>query len=352
MAQRSADQITLTDLTDGVNVILSSEAYAFPGTATNVVPGNTSTKVQALMGASYVDCTVNLANVTKPAGVTVTSTGGVSPTLTIAVAGTVTSGGEVIIPVTVGDLTIEKRFSYSIAFQGVQGPVGETGSTGGKGDKGDPGAPAINVGLKNEAHAIVTNSAGATTAASTIQVDFFAYEGANRVAAIAAVTGLPTGMSVGTNTAATTSADGVLTLNVINAATLGGADSGVVTVTITAKGVAFVVYFSWSKAKQGTTGGVGGTGAPGADAVSLEVTSSNGSVFKNTGVATTLTAKVYKGAVEVSVGAGGVVTGTGVAGTVKWYKNGVYLTGKDSATLAVTAADVPDRAVYEAKLEY
>ena len=98
MAQRASDQITLLDLTDGVSVVMSSEAYSFPGTTSAAIAGSTTTKVQALLGGAYVAASVNVAAVTKPVGVTVTSDNhATAPTLTIAVAGTVTVGGEVLI---------------------------------------------------------------------------------------------------------------------------------------------------------------------------------------------------------------------------------------------------------------
>lgn len=348
MAQRAADQITLTDLTDGVSVVMSSESYAFPGTVAAAIAGSTTTKIQALMGGDYVAASVNVASVTKPAGVTVTSDNhATAPTLTIAVTTAVTTAGEITIPVVVDGLTIEKKFSFSISFTGATGNTGATGGTGLTGGQGIPGVSATLTGLKNESHSVVSTAAGAAAAAVTIQVDFFGYVGATRAAVTAAVGTLPTGMTVGTNTAGTTGADGILTLVVANAATLGGVDSGTVAITLTCNAIPRVSLFSWSKAKQGAAGGTGGTGAAGAAAVSLEVISSLGNVFKNTQVATTLTAKVYQGGVEVT---GGALT---ALGTIKWYKDGsVTALGTTGATLAISAGDVTDRATYEAKLEY
>lgn len=329
MAQRAADQITVVDLTDGVSVVLSAESYSFPGTTTTAVAGSTTTKIQALQGGEYVAASVNVANITKPAGVTVTSDNhATAPTLTIAVSTAVTTGGEIVIPVVVDGLTIEKRFSYSIAFKGANGTAGTS---------------ATLVGLKNEAHAIVTNAAGQTVAASTIQVDFFGYVGAARAAVTAAVGTLPAGITVGTNTPGTTSADGILTFNVASGSTLGGGDSGVITVTLTCNGIARAVLFSWAKAKAGTNGTNGDNGAP---AVTVEVSSSQGLVFKNTQIATVLTAKVYQGGVEVT---GAALT---ALGTIRWYKDGGATSVGSGATLTVSAGDVTDRATYEARLEY
>jgi len=332
MAQRAADQITLVDLTDGVSVVMSSEAYAFPGTTTAAIAGSTTTKIQAIQGDQYVAASVNVASITKPTGVTVTSDNhATAPTLTISVANTVTTGGEITIPVVVSGLTIDKKFSFSIAFKG------ETGQGG------SAGKDATLVGLKNEAHSIVTNSSGATVGTSSISVDFYGWVGSSRAAVTAAVGTLPSGITVGTNTPGTTTADGILTLNVASGSTLGGTDTGTIPITLTCNGIARVQVFSWAKAKQGAQGG---TGSAGADAVTVEVHSSAGLVFKNTSVATTLTARVYKGGTEV--------TGTALTalGTINWYKDGGATAVGTGVTLTVAAGDVTDRATYEARLEY
>ena len=199
MAQRAADQITLMDLTDGVSVIMSSESYSFPGSTTGALAGSTTTKIQAIVGDEYKAASVNVANVTKPAGVTVTSDNhATAPTLTISVTTSVTTAGEITIPVVVEGLTIEKKFSFSIAL---------------KGATGTPGVSPTLAGLKNEAHTIVTNPAGATLAASTIQVDFYGYVGTTRSPVTATVGTLPSGMTFGTNTAGTAVADGVLQID-------------------------------------------------------------------------------------------------------------------------------------------
>lgn len=252
MAQRAADQVTLIDLTDGVSVILSSESYSFPGTTSAAIAGSTTTKIQALMGDVYVPATVDVAAITKPAGVTVTKdTSTTAPTLTISVANTVTAPGEVVIPVVVGELTIEKRFSFSIAFKGTTGADGATGATG-------AGATSVIQGI--DAIALPTDLSGNTTSASTITIPFAGYIGANRAAATVAVSGLPTGITAGTNTAATTSADGSLILNVASASNLGGNDTGVITLTYTVNGLTFIRRLTWAKAKQGSTGATGATG--------------------------------------------------------------------------------------------
>lgn len=95
----------------------------------------------------------------------------------------------------------------------------------------------------------------------------------------------------------------------------------------------------------GATGAKGDTGAAGADAITLVITSSGGSIFKNTAIATTLTAHVYK--------AGAEVTGTALTalGTIKWYKDGATTAVATGATLTIRAGDVDNRVTYTAQLE-
>ena len=59
-------------------------------------------------------------------------------------------------------------------------------------------------------------------------------------------------------------------------------------------------------------GATGGTGPAGADAITMSITSSNGTIFKNTGVSTTLTAHVYKAGTELSA------SQIAELGTIKW----------------------------------
>ena len=97
----------------------------------------------------------------------------------------------------------------------------------------------------------------------------------------------------------------------------------------------------YSVAKQGATG------AAGADAITLTITSSNGTVFKNNSGSTVLTAHVFKGAVEQTITDAGVC---GSLGTVKWYK-GSSTTGTAGKTITVSASNVTNSEVYTCQLE-
>lgn len=106
-----------------------------------------------------------------------------------------------------------------------------------------------------------------------------------------------------------------------------------------------VTYSDKTSTVSYSVGYKGSDGDNGADAITLEVTSSNGIIFKNTAVATILTAHVYKAGTEV--------TGTALSalGTIKWYKDGGTTTVGTGQTLTVSAGDVTNQATYVAQLE-
>lgn len=331
MAVVGSDQVTIVDLTDGYTVNMAPESYAFPAGTTNALAGSVGVLITALVGSTPIDASVTLSEVTAPAGITVTKdTNTSTPTLTMTIATSVTAPGVVVVPIHIADVTITKRFAFSLAKSGAGGTPGT------------PGVNAVNVIMGNDSQTLVTNSAGATTGTSVITIPFAGYAGTTRVAATVAVGTLPSGFTVGTNTAATTSADGSLTLNVASGSTLGGTAAGNINLTFTASGQAIPQLFSWSKALAGTAGS---NGTNGADAIVLAVTSSNGTIFKNTSVATTLQAHVYKGGIEQT---GAQIT---ALGTINWYKDGSATSSGTGVTLVLDAGQVTNKATYEARLE-
>lgn len=101
-----------------------------------------------------------------------------------------------------------------------------------------------------------------------------------------------------------------------------------------------------SKGDTGATGPQGPQGEAGEDAITMSITASNGTVFKNNTGSTILTAHVFKGGVEQSITDAGVC---GSLGTVKWYKGTTYK--QSSKTITVSATDVANTEVYTAQLE-
>lgn len=90
--------------------------------------------------------------------------------------------------------------------------------------------------------------------------------------------------------------------------------------------------YSWSKVR-------------GEDAITMVITTDNGNRFKNNTGQTTLTAHIYKGGAELSSAQ------IAALGTIKWYKNGIYMSGSDGTTLTIQASTVQSKANYTAKLE-
>ena len=99
---------------------------------------------------------------------------------------------------------------------------------------------------------------------------------------------------------------------------------------------------------QGPQGPQGKTGANGVDAITLTITSSNGTIFKNNSGSTVLTAHVYIGGVEQRVTNNGVC---GNIGSIKWYKGGIAEPISTSKSITVSASDVMNLAMYTAQLE-
>lgn len=102
------------------------------------------------------------------------------------------------------------------------------------------------------------------------------------------------------------------------------------------------------KGSTGDKGDKGDTGAAGADAITLSITSSNGTVFKNNTGSTTLTAHVYKGGVEQTITAAGVC---GTLGSVKWYKGESTTAIATAKSITVSATDITNAVVYTCQLE-
>lgn len=319
------DQLTIVDVTDGYAVYLSTYALIYNGNTTNALAGSFDVKVTAMRGPDYVACTVDVSSIVKPTGINVTKDSNtLTPTLSVAATTAFNTPGFVQIPVVVTESDVTFTLSLSVSFA-------KTGAGGAA------GVSATIMGLKNEAQMIPCDSAGKVLAATTVDVGTYAAIGATRTAVTATPSGLPSGVTVGTNTAGTSSADGILTLVFAKDSTLGGTAAGSIPVSLVANGQTRIHPFSWSKAI---------AGADGADAIVLDLISSNGLIFKNAqGINTTLTANVYKG--------GAPVTGAALTalGTIKWYKDGTLMSGKTGSTLALTAADVTDQNTFMASLE-
>ena len=128
MAIKSADQITIVDVTDAYSVILTSEAYTFVGGTNGVASGNScSTQAVAFCGSTQcTSVTVNQSDIVCPTGIsaTVTNNGTKNPTITFNTTATVSVACEATIPVSVDGIVVNKKFSFAVAKTGATGAAG------------------------------------------------------------------------------------------------------------------------------------------------------------------------------------------------------------------------------------
>lgn len=342
MAIRATAQETIIDITDAYSVYLTCASYTFPGTMTTAKAGSCSTSVIAMRGSDQVRATVDQAKITAPSGVTVTAVANESGAtdLTINVTTAVTTPGKISIPVTVdGQAQFTVEFSFGIAFTGNTGATGvgvksiveqyylstspstqaggswsnsypawKDGSylwtrsvitytdntskqtqpicvTGGKGQTGATGGTgATGVGIKTVDVQYYLSTSATTPTGGTWSTDAPAWQNGKYIWS-KTVTTYTDGKTVESDPACITGAKG---------------ETGQTGAT----------------GPQGPQGPQGNTGAAGKDALTMIITSSNGTIFKNQAISTTLTAHVYKGGVEMNS------SQIAQLGTVKWYKDG------------------------------
>ena len=349
MGIKAVSQVDVIDLTDGYSVVLTNDNYTFLGT-TNSVNGTqtTTTQVMALCGSEQVSCTVG--NITCPTGISAVSDGKtLQPTITITATSALTKSGTITIPIVVdGDITINKTFSYSIAFKGATGQNGtsvtvsstsvtyQIGTSGTTKPTGTWSTTVPNVpnGQFLWTKTVVTYSDGKSTEAYSVS-----YKGTNGTNGSngTSVTVSSTSVTYQTSTSGTTPPTGTWNPTVPNVPN--GQYLWTKTVVKYSDGKSTESYSVSYKGTNGTNG------KDGLDAITMAITSSGGTIFKNTAIATTLTAHVYKGGVEVS---GSALTSLG---TIKWYKDGGTTAVATGSTYTISAGDVSNKATFSAQLE-
>ena len=276
MAIKSADQITIVDVTDAYSVILSSESYTFVGGTSGATSGSCTTEVSALCGSNLCSSViVSTSDITCPAGISasVDGSGTEKVTITFTLTATLSAACEATIKVHVDGITVNKKFSFAVAKTGATGAPGSTGK-----------------GISKVETFYLTTASGSGVTTST------------------------SGWSTAPEPTTTTK-------KYIWSYTKTTYTSGDPT--------------SSTPAIIGTHGATGDTGAPGADAITLTITTSNGTVFKNNTGSTVLTAHVYKGGVEQSITDAGVC---GSLGSIKWYNgSGTQPSGWPKTSKTITA---------------
>lgn len=361
---RQTAEVTINDLSDAYSVTLTNEAASFKATSDTKLgtAATATTKPQAFRGAEAVACSVTQADCvrsdTTNVTVSVDSTGDNAtwPLVTITIGANATASGTVTIPCVIGSgtnaVTINKVFSYSIALKGTTGNTGARGALwySGTAITGTSTTATVFSG-SGISSAIVGDMYLNTDTGNTYRCTTAGNASTAKWVYVDNLTG-PQGQTGGTGAAGGKWYTGTGITGTSTTATIfsgSGVSSAVVgdmyLNTSTSNTYRCTVAGAASAAKWVYVNNVKGqTGATGPGGISMSITSSAGTVFRNNSGTTTLTAHVYQNGAEL--------TGTALSalGTIKWYKDGTA-TGTTGATQTVSASDVSDHAVYTAKLE-
>lgn len=364
MAVKSADQITIVDVTDAYSVILTSEAYTFVGGTSGVASGATcSTQAVAYCGATQcTSVSVDQTKITCPTGISaaVSNNNTSAVTITFSTTATVANACEATIPVVVDGITVNKKFSFAVAKTGATGQTGATGATGNGIEstevKYQVGTSATSAPTGTWSDTVVATTTGQylwtrTVTTYTDGTDTTSYSvAAHGTTGATGATGATgngvksTAVTYQVGTSATTAPTGTWSTSVV-ATTAPGQYLWTKTVTTYTDNTSATSY---SVAAHGATGAKGDTGDAGADAITLTITSSAGTIFKNSTGSTVLTAHVFVGGVEQSITDAGVC---GTYGSVKWYKGSSTTAAATSKTLTVSASEVTSSLAITAQLE-
>ena len=225
------------------------------------------------------------------------------------------------------------------------------------------GESGLSVGLVNNQDIIPCNEAGYAYGERYLNIPFYGYMGIERIPIKASIsTPLPSGVSLVSNSDATTQADGLIVLHVADNATFGNPETitGSLTVRLTIPNSdmnyifvdennniltdnnyqlyeqAYVdVTYTWNKNLKGVDG---------ENANILQIYSENGGMIRNSKGDTTLKIRYINGAQEVT------------PDIIQWYKmsGGVYVPIADetSVSILIRADDVNDLEFFKAEATY
>ena len=357
MAIRSTDQITIVDVTDAYSVILTSEAYTFVGGTSGAASGATCT-TQAVAFCGNTPCntvSVTQANITCPDGITaaVSNNNTSAVTITFTTTKTISAACEATIPVSVDGITVNKKFSFAVAKTGATGSTGATGKgikstavtyqVGTSATTAPTGTWQANPQATTTGQYLWTRTVVTYTDDTTSTSYSVAAHGSTGAKGDTGATGngvKSTEVTYQVGTSPTSPPTGTWSSSVV--ATSTGQylwTKTVITYTNNSTSTSYAVAAHGAK---------GATGDAGADAITMTITSSAGTVFKNSSGSTVLTAHVFVGGVEQSITDAGVC---GNYGSVKWYKGSSPTAAATSKTYTVSASDVTNSLAITAKLE-
>lgn len=354
MAIKASNQISIVDVTDAYSVILSSEAYTFVGGTSGAASGLTCT-TQAVAFCGTNQCSkveVIASEITCPTGISasVSNSGSSAVTITFSLTATLSSDCEATIPVKVDGITVNKKFSFAVAKTGSSGTsvtVSSTSVTYAASSSGTSAptsgwqstVPSVSNGQYLWTKTYVKYSDGKETTSYSVS-----YKGTNGSDGTS-VTVSSTSVKYQKGTSGTTKPTGSWSTTIPSVGN--GEYLWTQTIVTYSDGKSTEAYSVSYKGTNGTNG------TNGADAITLSITTSAGTVFKNNTGSTVLTAHVYKAGVEQSITDAGVVGNS--LGSIKWYKvgsDGSLGTAVATAkTYTVTASDVENCQAYTCQLE-
>lgn len=356
MAIKSADQITIIDVTDAYSVILTSEAYTFVGGTSGVASGATcSTQAVAFCGTTQCQTvSVDQTKITCPSGISasVTTNNTSAVTITFTTTATVSSACEATIPVVVDGITVNKKFSFAVAKTGQTGQTGATGTgvkstavtyqVGTSATTAPSGTWSTSVQATTTGQYLWTKTVITYTDNSTSTSYSVAAHGSTGSKGDTGATGKgvkSTAVTYQVGTSGTSAPTGTWSSSIVSTTAAGQYLWTRTIITYTDS----TTSTSYSVAAHGAKGQ---TGATGAAAIAVTIESSAGTVFKNSSGSTVLTAHVYVGGVEQSITDAGVC---GSYGSIKWYEGTTYKS--TSKTYTVNASMVSSTLSISAKLE-
>lgn len=127
MGIKASNQITIVDVTDAYSALLSSEGYTFVGDSTGAPSGLTCmTQVTAYCGSQQCE-EVRVVAVQCPSGISaiINNNGASSPVITFTTNDIITETTQATIHIVVDEITITKKFTFSVAIQGSDGADGK-----------------------------------------------------------------------------------------------------------------------------------------------------------------------------------------------------------------------------------
>jgi len=325
---------------DAYTVLLTNESHVFAGSTSTAIASSATTQVLAYKGTTAQSVTIVSVNgvaaktastATGIAGLTFacSALSGTSPTITFTCTTSfVSPNGSIPIVLSVGGVSITKMFTYSIAFKG------STGATGGTGPQG---SPATSYWLVSSASVVQKNASGTVI----LTPSTLTFTGKSQ-------TGTNTPIDYGCRWIIAYSTDGSIYTNAYTSTA--NEITKTFTVDSTYKTIRVRMYLAG-----GTTTLLdeqiipvvadGAIGAPGADAVTFQIYSSNGYALSINTPNVTLQTFAYIGDIEITAGA-----------TYQWYGYSASgwsaISGATNAYLTVNREDVAFSKSYMCKMTF